>query len=105
MKPKLNKRFLSKTRPERIPRTDFNTQELSERFFSLARRRDIFELRSVRPVREQSKNPDNAASGKKIRLISGDVLGEPKHITGIAVLIVVPANQLDESAVQRNTCF
>ena len=41
----------------------------------------------------------------KRSLISGYVLDEPQHIAGIAILVVVPGNDLDEGAIQRNTGF
>jgi hypothetical protein len=38
-------------------------------------------------------------------LLSGDMLDKTHHVTGVAVLVVVPGHQLHEGAVQCNTGF
>jgi len=71
---------------------------LSERFFLLARRREIWSAERT-PVREHSKFPNNAASGKKIRLIICYVFYETHHVTSVTVFIIVPRNNFNECAV------
>jgi len=86
--------------------TLFITSYLSEQFCSLARRGQILktecasahEYFKIWPQRRQrAKGP--------LKLVGSYVLYESHHVTGVTVLIVVPANQLDECVVQGNTGF
>jgi len=45
---------------------------------------------SVRQYTIIRKIPDNAARGKKIRLVGGYVLDETHHVTCVTVFVVIP---------------